>query len=399
MSNERKLFITKEQLEDLYHNQKLSTVQIAQKFNVSYVTILNRLKRFNISKRSRKESRKLALSREEVRAKLRKWNKEKILFELKNFANELGHSPTYNELEKNHRGLLEAIQRYIGTINESKKLAGLECYYEDREFWNKEKVIKQLLNLTEKLGHPPTQEEIKKEDKKLLGAFRRFGKLNELKKEIGLKISRYCLKPLPENKDKPTFELGYIIGCLMGDAFLSSAFKGIGLSVKDKDFTEYFAKQLERWSEFTPKIAFVKYKEHNKEFYAWRVQFYGLNYYNFFKEKLGFIKNDGKYVPTKLDWIYSMPEDFKKGIVKGLWDSEGYVIHSHKYNRRGIGLAMKNKEVIELFSKLCNQLGINTCKIVSNKKVFFSLILKDRMKFVDKIGITIQRKNDMIKSW
>jgi transposase-like protein len=392
----KKFFLTKEQLIDLYQNQKLSIGLIARKLNLSPMTIEHWMKQWEISRRNLSEAGKLVQQRVETKRKPhRKWTKEKIIEELKIFAQKIGHSPTYNELMKNYRGLLEVIQRYIGTVNEAKKLAGLECYYEDREFWTKEKVIQKLKEIALKSGYPPTQKEIVKENKKLLGAIRRFGGLNKLKKEIGLRVSRYRVKPLPENKDKPTFELGYIIGCLLGDAYIAPKF-GIGLSVKDKDFAEYFARQLEEWSDFTPAIYFVKYKKYGKEFYAWRAQFFGLNYCNFFKEKLGLIKNNGKWIPTKLDWIYSMPEEFKRGVVKGLWDSEGFIIHSHN---KGIGLAMKNKEVVELFSRLCNQLGINTCKVTSNKKAYYAKILKDRMKFIDKIGITIQRKVGAIKSW
>jgi transposase-like protein len=396
----KKFFLTKEQLIDLYQNQKLSIGLIAKKLNLSPMTIEYWMKQWEIPRRNLSEADKLVQQREETKRKpYRKWTKEKIIEELKIFAQKIGHSPTYNELMKNYRGLFEAIKAYIGTLNEAKKLAGLECYYEDREFWTKEKVIQKLKEITLKLGHSPTQKEIIKENKKLVGAIRRFGGLNKLKKEIGLKISHYRIKPLPENKDKPTFELGYIIGCLLGDGYITSGTSSkfiIGLSVKDRDFAEYFAKQLEKWSGFSPSIHFIKYKKYGKEFYAWKVNFFGLNYYNFFKEKLGLIKNNGKWVPTKLNWIYSMPEEFKRGVVKGLWDSEGFII---RFYHKGIGLSMKNKEVVELFSKLCNQLGINTCKVTSNKKVYYAKILKDRMKFIDKIGITIQRKFDMIKSW
>jgi predicted DNA-binding protein YlxM (UPF0122 family) len=62
----RKINISKEEIEGLYVNQKLSTTEIAKKFGVSHQTILNRMKEYNIQSRTISES----LGFEKVRKKI-----------------------------------------------------------------------------------------------------------------------------------------------------------------------------------------------------------------------------------------------------------------------------------------------------------------------------------------
>jgi predicted DNA-binding protein YlxM (UPF0122 family) len=53
----RKINISKEEIEDLYINQKLSTIEIAKKFGVCDQTILNKMKKFGIKSRTKSEAR------------------------------------------------------------------------------------------------------------------------------------------------------------------------------------------------------------------------------------------------------------------------------------------------------------------------------------------------------
>lgn len=64
------LNLNKEELNDLYWNQELSSTKIAKKYNCTSTTINNWLKRFNIPRRSNSEAVKLERS---------KWSKEKEL--------------------------------------------------------------------------------------------------------------------------------------------------------------------------------------------------------------------------------------------------------------------------------------------------------------------------------
>ena len=53
MSNKRKFFLTKEQLEDLYINQFLSIYDIGKQYNINPKLVSSYLRQFNIKTRSR----------------------------------------------------------------------------------------------------------------------------------------------------------------------------------------------------------------------------------------------------------------------------------------------------------------------------------------------------------
>lgn len=117
------------------------------------------------------------------------WTKRKIKKELKETAKKIGHSPSERELREIGRDdLVGVCKRYFGTFNEAKKQVGMEVFRTNK--WNKKKVKKELLEVTEKLGHSPTVKELGDIDRyDLLNACRRyFGGFNKAKKEVGLEI-------------------------------------------------------------------------------------------------------------------------------------------------------------------------------------------------------------------
>lgn len=76
MTTEKKLFITKQELYDMYWNQKLDMKQIARYSSVHWTTILSKMEDYNIPRRNRKEVQILALSRPEIKQKLSERTKQ-----------------------------------------------------------------------------------------------------------------------------------------------------------------------------------------------------------------------------------------------------------------------------------------------------------------------------------
>lgn len=115
------------------------------------------------------------------------WNKDKIVRELKKIANKLGHSPTNKELRKINSALARICREYFGSFNKAKKAAGLEIYHKQ---WDKEKVLEELKKVANKLKYSPKQKELENMDKyDLIGAATRYFKnFTEAKKAAGLKI-------------------------------------------------------------------------------------------------------------------------------------------------------------------------------------------------------------------
>ena len=84
----RKFVITKKELKKLYEIKKLSTDQIAKRFEVSHATVLNRMKEFGIKRRSRLGTRKPVKIAKHL---LKKLYKEKKLSQAQ-IAKKLGYS-------------------------------------------------------------------------------------------------------------------------------------------------------------------------------------------------------------------------------------------------------------------------------------------------------------------
>lgn len=125
-------------------------------------------------------------------AEYRKWTKEEALQELKKVAEEIGHSPTYEEIIK-HRGskdLTMACQKLFGGVNNVKDKLGLEKYTWEGGTnwkWDKEKTINELQKIIEDIRHFPSTTELKKMDKQGLWAacIKYIGSINEARKELG----------------------------------------------------------------------------------------------------------------------------------------------------------------------------------------------------------------------
>ena len=194
-------------------------------------------------------------------------------------------------------------------------------------------------------------------------------------------------KPL-KNK-KITKEFSYVFGVLLGDGHISN--RRITLSATDKDFVENFKFNLEAWS---------KYKS----------RFYSRS-----------IRTDKKIKKRKLQWacyldsieIEKFIKNFninkinskskKSNFLKGFFDAEGSFSKDYEliaYNT--------NLKLLELVSKfladlsLKNQIKTYTVKNINGIKIqyhYLKVTGESRLRFYQKIGFSIQRKQEKLMSW
>jgi len=182
------------------------------------------------------------------------------------------------------------------------------------------------------------------------------------------RISKKTMRILPDHAKQVSPALGYIVGVLLGDGYLSKRY--ISLHVKDLDFAKFFIDQFKQWCNIAPPIY------HYKSYYEAKIGF---------TEACTFLKS----LVSDLSWIDKSDKGIKRMILKGLWDSEGSI------NKSFIGFVNTNEEVALLYQKLCKELGIKTT-FHNYKKFYFVRIFRreNKIKFFNEIGITIGRKRE-----
>jgi intein-encoded DNA endonuclease-like protein len=324
----------------------------------------------------------------------KKWSKEKVKSELNEIIKKIKHIPTKDELYKLGRyDLTEACRRYFGSYGNALKAIGLrprKCKWYP---WTKEEVIIELKNLYKKLGHSPTLSEI---PGSLANNCRKFfGSVVRAKKEIDIPISDHYHEKikLPKSAKKLSFSLGYIIGVCLSDGYISPLYKTIRLGVIDKDFADYFAEQLRKWLGINPilrkKEGWWQKFPNGKKYFCKPVYMVDLNSSEATKFLIEKIKN--------INWIYSSPIEFKRGVLKGLFDGDGLICK----NNNQIGFDNSNIKIIELFENLCHNFNIKTRRYKMKENDYRVLLssVRDKVIFYEKIGITIKRKEDKIKDF
>ncbi|MFH1823445.1 MAG: LAGLIDADG family homing endonuclease [archaeon] len=258
--------------------------------------------------------------------------------------------------------------------------------------WNKSKILKELINLSKKLGKSPSYEQI---PKPLYQACRRlFGSMNKAKKVAGLSINKQKHHIIKKDIKKLTNELAYILGVILGDGYCyikksKRRTNGvIGLHVKDKDFADEFKKILYRW-------CLIKPKKHFGE------RGYIVGLYSIDCARIILNYDINKIIKSSLK---------KKSLfLKGLFDSEGAVIglnlQKRQFAKRWIHFSNSNKEIIKIVEILLKDFKINF-KLKSrghsgfgSKRLQYEIIFygKDNLKkFFKSIGFSIKRKQQLL---
>lgn len=107
-----------------------------------------------------------------------KWNEEIVKDELKKVINDIGHFPTNLELTQvNRSDLIHAIQNN-GRINKFRGLLGYKITKKSNNYWSEEKIINELKRIIFKIGHFPLQKEV---NSSLLHAIHTFGGINKFR--------------------------------------------------------------------------------------------------------------------------------------------------------------------------------------------------------------------------
>lgn len=217
---------------------------------------------------------------------------------------------------------------------------------------------------------------------------KRLRKLSKKSQPLAIiKARKVNIKPL-KNK-KVDGQLAYVLGVLLGDGHISQG--RIILSAIDKDFVRNFKSNLEGWSKYEAR-------------FYWRK-----------------IKVSGKIKRRKIQWVcyldaveigkflrnFDINKLKKKKekilFLRGFFDSEGSFSKDYEliaYN--------KDYKKMGVVSKFLNDLGLEnrinryTVKNINGKSILYyylKIIGKSRYLFYQKIGFSIQRKQERMRNW
>jgi len=259
--------------------------------------------------------------------------------------------------------------------------------------WDKKKVIEKLKEATIILGHSPSVREV---SISLRSACQRhFGSFNKAKEEAGLDVKDH-LHILPSSAYRPSKELAYVLGALMGDgSFRIQKSKQrtsyvIIFGVSDKDFMDKFVSYFERWCCIKPKVSFehggIK-KFPNGKYYRYK----GLLLTQICsKEAIIFLK---KFKDNPIRIIEFLPFKVWNWFLKGIWDAEGSISDSNGYPR--LYFSNSNLEIINLFKILLmrHEIRFSSYLDKEDNSITIEILGFGIIRFLNLIkGITIKRK-------
>jgi hypothetical protein len=113
------------------------------------------------------------------------WNDERIVAELAKVVSAIGKFPTYGELkEMGKHGLVEAILR-LGGMHKYCEIIGFTHKEKQKGYWTEQTVVENLKLVTEKQGHFPSGSELKKIDLGLWKASMQHGGLSKFRSMFG----------------------------------------------------------------------------------------------------------------------------------------------------------------------------------------------------------------------
>jgi len=178
-----------------------------------------------------------------------------------------------------------------------------------------------------------------------------------------------CVPPSARWEPKPSPELAYVIGALLGDGCVystRSSIYGISLAAKDIEFVEQFSKC----------IAIVlgkRYRVPRRYRNLWRVTYFS---------------------NTLRSYVEYTPECVKM-FLRGIYDAEGY--HYSTQRREKITLGNKNITLLRYVQYLLWQYFsiIAYITIASRKSSVYSLVIGRKSfvkRFLTEIGFTITRR-------
>lgn len=258
------------------------------------------------------------------------YGRAELLCLLRDYAEENGN-PGY--VEVNTTDSLpsgDTYSRYFGTFNEAKRLLGLETDSPPQLLRNRheqagatrENLISLLQEYAESNGSPGYDECREADELPAPSTFQRhFGGFNEAKEAAGLS-SRTPSKQasIPTNPlDRSTFARGYVRGVLYGDGSLVGT--QLQMSVTDEDFAAEFARQYESWTGLEMNRAVYEKNINESGYSDSPVTIYVSRRKS--KPVAEFLRS----LPASewAEWISDASTEEQRGMLRGLFDSDGYV--------------------------------------------------------------------------
>ena len=224
-------------------------------------------------------------------------------------------------------------------------------------------------------------------------------------------IRRGIVKSIPSlDYKKLNSYRSYIYGVMCGDGCIFSGVERkkqwsyrsyiVHLSVKDKDFLDEFVKNFKEVYGFSPNIYYRK-RENEKWSNIWiarikrKLVYEDLSTYNF---------SNFWVVPDEV--LYSKDHNIISSFLKGVYDSEGSVC----VGSRGASISFSNISKVGLLQVklLLGKIGITSSKLGlyqggkllrKNPCYYFHITgLNNYLIFLNKVGFSIKRKEDKLKS-
>lgn len=230
-------------------------------------------------------------------------------------------------------------------------------------------------------------------------------KLNRSKEAITHKANRLGLKRgqgtphkrLPFLAKKPNKTLTWLVGYLLGDGYLTTSWT-IGMKTKDNDLKEFYIKKFSVWSKFK-KEEFVIHREGGKyndkekgKIYnckkRWVIRICSKDAWQFLK----------KFRDHPFSCLKFFPKEYWRFLLKGLWDAEGHITPPAKGGIE-VGFSNSDEKILILYEKLCLSLRYHPLRFKDrNESKIMLYRMREVLDFVEKIGVTIKRKQNKIRN-
>lgn len=212
-----------------------------------------------------------------------------------------------------------------------------------------------------------------------------------------------------EQKDNEKFKDGLLVGWMVGDGWVSDAYKdkkenriSIGFIVGNEEqlAKDYLKEKInELKADFELPVGWLNSSGGSKSF---EMTTSSLKVQNFFN-KYGFKSHqDNKTIP---DEILKQDHSFKRGFIAGLFSADGYCDTYRSEKNYRIGFSSCKKDIIDKLQIMLNEFGICSttgsaivkCNLNNKWYNHFNLTIstaRDCMKFMQEIGFHLSEKKE-----
>jgi len=190
---------------------------------------------------------------------------------------------------------------------------------------------------------------------------------------------------LPPQSKKPSKDLAWIAGYLLGDGCFSTGWR-ITVPTVDIELKEAYVKKYKRWSGNLPTVRRISggfYKFPDGKFHycksRWEITITAKEVWKFLEQ----FDRKPLYCPE------FFPKKYWEHLLKGLWDADGYITTGRCPNGLRLGFKNNDEKKRKLFLEICQYLQFHP-----NHREPRVLLERtpEVVKFVEQIGVTVKRK-------